>query len=444
MRARAGRTVNAPEQFEGRGRAIITASSGMEYAYEGDRLEGEGQPSVFTEAVVEGLETGKADLDQDQLISVDDLYGYVYDRVKETTPTQTPNKKSEIEGPLYLARSTYRPQVQPATLDPELLARTEDRYAGIRVGAVHELAHLLISRDPAVALAAREALGRMTDDDSRQVSASAQAALAAAEQTGSERAEAEPSARARTQRGPAEREQSQRDRADTERTERARGEPADVSAADRSELGNAAIEPRRARGAAARERQATASWPQRHWRLMLAAVVTAVAAAGGAIIATQGGGGPHPPASGSNAEYQTLLGLLPASIRSSCWNDPTLKGGRWLTRSDQAPNQASAQANCSKAVAASSSYLTYGLWPSASKAQDWARKAIQVPCARTTTNAMKNSLPPATSGCRHDKPGPGIDMWWNQTGSRVAGWFNWPSNDEKAALTQWQAVARAR
>ena len=219
MRARAGTAVNAPDQFEGRGRAIITASSGMEYAYEGDHLKGEGQPSVFTEAVVEGLETGKADLDHDQLVSVDDLYSYVYDRVKESTPSQTPNKKSEIEGPLYLARSTYRPQVQPATLDPELIARTEDRYAGIRVGAVQELVHLLTSRDPAVVLAAREALSRLTDDDSRQVSASAQAALAVAEQTGRERAEAE--------RGkPGERDQAERDRADTAR---ARAEPADVS-----------------------------------------------------------------------------------------------------------------------------------------------------------------------------------------------------------------------
>jgi Caspase domain len=223
MRARAGTTVNAPDQFEGRGRAIITASSGMEYAYEGDHLKGEGQPSVFTEAVVEGLETGKADLDHDQLVSVDDLYSYVYDRVKESTPSQTPNKKSEIEGPLYLARSTYRPQVQPATLDPELIARTEDRYAGIRVGAVQELAHLLTSRDPAVVLAAREALSRLTDDDSRQVSANAQAALAGAELTEREHAEAE---RPEREREPAERERAERDSADTER---ARAEPADVS-----------------------------------------------------------------------------------------------------------------------------------------------------------------------------------------------------------------------
>jgi uncharacterized caspase-like protein len=47
------------EELGGRGRAVITASDAMEYAYEGDTLALDaGQPSVFTHAVVEGLETG--------------------------------------------------------------------------------------------------------------------------------------------------------------------------------------------------------------------------------------------------------------------------------------------------------------------------------------------------------------------------------------------------
>jgi uncharacterized caspase-like protein len=178
---RRGDDVDAPQQLQGRGRAIITASNAMEYAYEGDELKGQGRPSVFTEAVVEGLRSGEADLDQDQLVSIDDLYHYVYDRVRDRTPSQTPSIKSDLEGPLYLARSTYRPPVNPAQLDPELLARTEDRYAGIREGAVQELAELLSSNDPSIALAAREPLLRLTSDDSRRVSARAQTVLEAAE-----------------------------------------------------------------------------------------------------------------------------------------------------------------------------------------------------------------------------------------------------------------------
>ena len=115
---RRGDGLDAPQRLEGRGRAIITASNAMEYAYEGDELKGKGRPSVFTEAVVEGLRTGEADLDRDQLVSIDDLYHYVYDRVRDRTPSQTPSIKSDLEGALYLARSTYRPPVEPARLDP--------------------------------------------------------------------------------------------------------------------------------------------------------------------------------------------------------------------------------------------------------------------------------------------------------------------------------------
>ena len=177
LQARGGEGVNAPEQLQGRGRVIITASSSLEYAYEGEGLSGAGQPSIFTSAVVEGLESGMADLDGDMRVSVDELYDYVYERVMERTPNQTPNKKSDLEGPLYLARSSYRPPVTPATLEPELLSQTEDRYAGIRGGAAEELAALLASSDPAVAMAAREALAKMTSDDSRRVAMIAQDAL---------------------------------------------------------------------------------------------------------------------------------------------------------------------------------------------------------------------------------------------------------------------------
>jgi hypothetical protein len=409
MRPRSATIVNAPEHFEGRGRAIITASSGMEYAYEGDHLEGEGQPSVFTEAVVEGLETGNADLDHDQLISVDDLYGYVYDRVKETTPSQTPNKKSEIEGPLYLARTTYRPPVEP--LDPELLVRTHDRYAGIRVGAVQELSHLLASPDPAVALAAREALIRMTDDDSRQVSANAQAALSDIERSDAERAELEAESRDRLE----------LDQGDAARTP---AEPVGVTADDWAETGTEPIEPDHSSGAAiARGRVAMARWPRRRTRLVLAAVVIAVAAIG-AIIAAIGSGGAQP-------DYRVLLSALPASIRSSCKNDPS----DWM--------KSSAQVTCEQPNYG----LTYGLWSSPTKAQQWvglARGGTGIPCAATTTTAIKTVLPHATTGCEDNTKDKGIDVWWNDARSRVAAQFFWFNRDQATALNQWKQVATAR
>ena len=57
----------------GRGRAVITASSAMEYAFEGSALatDDQRQPSVFTSAVVEGLGSGAADRDEDGLVSLE-------------------------------------------------------------------------------------------------------------------------------------------------------------------------------------------------------------------------------------------------------------------------------------------------------------------------------------------------------------------------------------
>ena len=55
--ARAGVDMGIGQQFGGRGRAVITASSAMEYAFEGGELADahELSPSVFTSALVEGL-----------------------------------------------------------------------------------------------------------------------------------------------------------------------------------------------------------------------------------------------------------------------------------------------------------------------------------------------------------------------------------------------------
>ena len=58
-----GERMGIGELFSGRGRAVITASRPMEYAFEVDPLAdtSELSPSVFTSALVEGLQTGEAD-----------------------------------------------------------------------------------------------------------------------------------------------------------------------------------------------------------------------------------------------------------------------------------------------------------------------------------------------------------------------------------------------
>jgi formylglycine-generating enzyme required for sulfatase activity/uncharacterized caspase-like protein len=174
-----GDAVGTKDAFAGSGygQVILTASDALELSWEGDEWLGEGRPSVFTHFLVEGMRTGAADLDADGRISLDELYTYAYDQIlRSGQAKQTPHKFLEIEGDIYVARS---PVVRPAALPPALLAAIESPLAGVRKGAVDELDRLLRGRHPGLAVAARDALQRLTDDDSRQVSQAAGESLAA-------------------------------------------------------------------------------------------------------------------------------------------------------------------------------------------------------------------------------------------------------------------------
>jgi len=188
VRVRAAGDVNVLDSFPGgrlgggRGRAVITASSAMEYAFEGDQLaDDHSRPSVFTSALVEGLATGDADRDQDGWVSLNELYDYVFDRVRERNPHQTPGRDVEMQGELYLARRS-RPVTTPAPLPPELQEVIDHPLANIRAGAVQELARLVRGSHAGLALAAKLAIERLADDDSRMVAAAAAAALVAIDQ----------------------------------------------------------------------------------------------------------------------------------------------------------------------------------------------------------------------------------------------------------------------
>jgi branched-chain amino acid transport system substrate-binding protein len=94
---------NIQEELGGKGRAILTSSSPSEYSFESDNKD----LSIYTKYLVEGIETGAADKDGDQLISVNELHEYASERVKEAAPAMTPKFYLSLEGEdtIYLAKS---------------------------------------------------------------------------------------------------------------------------------------------------------------------------------------------------------------------------------------------------------------------------------------------------------------------------------------------------
>jgi len=165
----------------GRGRVVVTASSAMEYAFEGGQLAADAsRPSVFTSAVVDGLTSGEADRDGDGWVGITELVGYVTDRVHRVTPNQHPQMWTfGSSGELLIARSRVR-RITPAELAPELLDAMESPLSATRYGVVDYLRDRLSDPDLGLAYAAWQALGRMTDDDSRKVSDTARQALSEA------------------------------------------------------------------------------------------------------------------------------------------------------------------------------------------------------------------------------------------------------------------------
>jgi hypothetical protein len=191
MAPRAAGMVDLSDQFQqrdvdpagGKGRVVITASNAMEFAFEGTDLADmiAAQPSVFTGALVQGLTTGEADRDQDGMVSLAELYDYIFDRVRAESPNQTPGKwEFGLQGELFLAKNPQR-VIVPAPIPPELLELVDHPFSATRQGSIDVLVKLAESTNLPVAAGARETLERLVNDDSRSVS---MAAAAAVERTG--------------------------------------------------------------------------------------------------------------------------------------------------------------------------------------------------------------------------------------------------------------------
>ena len=255
MKGTPGASVGTATAFEGTGsgRVVLTATDSTQYAWEGDRVIGQADNSVFTHYLIQGLRTGEADNDADGHTTLDELYDYVYEQVVNETPRQTPSKWSYgQQGELVIARNP-RPVLKPAELPPDLQQTINDPRPWVREGAVRELDRLIRGSYPGLALAAKEALKRMADDDSRRVANMAAESLAAYAEAQGVREKAEA--------GREEQERRAHQRAEAERGAREK-EAQEQLARDRAARERPAQEKAEAGGKAAEKTGAKAGQPE--------------------------------------------------------------------------------------------------------------------------------------------------------------------------------------
>jgi tetratricopeptide (TPR) repeat protein len=100
-------SVDVKTQLGGEGRAVLTSSTSTQYSFEQEGAD----LSTYTHYLVEGIRTGAADLDEDGVVSVDELHEYAKGKVQETAPAMKPEIYAVKEG--YKINLTQAPIEEP-------------------------------------------------------------------------------------------------------------------------------------------------------------------------------------------------------------------------------------------------------------------------------------------------------------------------------------------
>jgi tetratricopeptide (TPR) repeat protein len=114
-------TVDIRTQLGGEGRAILTSSSSTQYSFaqEGEEL------SLYTRFLIEGIKTGAADQDGDDVVSIDELHEYASRKVREVKPELKPEIYAIREG--FKIRLCKVPQGDPQERYKKEVARCGKR-----------------------------------------------------------------------------------------------------------------------------------------------------------------------------------------------------------------------------------------------------------------------------------------------------------------------------
>ncbi|MBD2057625.1 caspase family protein [Oculatella sp. FACHB-28] len=114
MRAKDDGSVDIQTQLGGEGRAVLTSSSSTQYSFEQQGAD----LSIYTRFLVEGLETGAADVNGNGEISINELHEYACRKVQESAPAMKPK--------IYVVEEGFRILLAKAPKgEPKLIYRKE-------------------------------------------------------------------------------------------------------------------------------------------------------------------------------------------------------------------------------------------------------------------------------------------------------------------------------
>jgi hypothetical protein len=121
-----------PQSVEGR--AVLTSSTATQYSFEqqGSDL------SVYTRYLVEGIEKGAADTDNDGVVSVNELHEYVCRKVQEAAPAMKPG--------IFAVKEGYKIQLAKAPIGDPILEYRKEVERCIRDGQVSRVGRRILNR----------------------------------------------------------------------------------------------------------------------------------------------------------------------------------------------------------------------------------------------------------------------------------------------------------
>jgi formylglycine-generating enzyme required for sulfatase activity len=135
LQAKDDGSVNLQDQLGAEGRVVLTSSSSTQYSFEQQGLD----LSLYTRYLIEGIETGAGDRDEDGKISVRELHEYATSKVQETAPSMTPKliTLKDLGFDLVLAKAKVT--------DPKLRYRRQVEKYSSR-GAISSIGRTILDR----------------------------------------------------------------------------------------------------------------------------------------------------------------------------------------------------------------------------------------------------------------------------------------------------------